>query len=185
MLSTNLESILDTIKSRCQIYKLTPLNNNEMIEFINLNYNLREEEILSILAYSEGIPGRALRFLNDENLQNLRTLILDMLKDINNNNPEIVIKYEKAFQEFKDEKEELLNMIATFIRDIIIYKELGNKSIIVNSDKINDIEELIEMMSYKKLNGMLKYIEEARDNLKHNISFAMSISVMLMGFLEV
>ena len=185
MLSTNLESILDTIKSRCQIYKLTPLNNNEMIEFINLNYDLREEEILSILAYSEGIPGRTLRFLNDENLQNLRTLILDMLKDINNNNPEIVIKYEKAFQEFKDEKEELLNMIATFIRDIIIYKELGNKSIIVNSDKINDIEELIEMMSYKKLNGMLKYIEEARDNLKHNISFAMSISVMLMGFLEV
>lgn len=185
MLSTNLESILDTIKSRCQIYKLTPLNNNEMIEFINLSYDLREEEILSILAYSEGIPGRALRFLNDESLQNLRTLIVDMLKDINNNNPEIVIKYEKAFQEFKDEKEELLNMIATFIRDIIVYKELGNKSIIVNSDKINDIEALMEMMSYKKLNGMLKYIEEARDSLKHNISFTMSISVMLMGFLEV
>ncbi len=185
MLSTNLESILDTIKSRCQIYKLTPLNNNEMIEFINLNYNLREDEVLSILAYSEGIPGRALRFLNDENLKNIRTLIVDMLKDINNNNPEIVIKYEKAFQEFKDEKEELLNMIATFIRDIIIYKELGNKDIIINSDKVHDIENLMELMSYKKLNGMLKYIEEARDSLKHNTNFTMSISVMLMGFLEV
>ena len=38
------------------------------------------------------------------------------------------------------------------------------------------------MMSYRKLNGMLKYIEEARENLRHNTNFQMSISIMLMGF---
>ena len=61
LLTTNLEVILDTIKSRCQIYKLTPLNNEEMLEYIKENHDVGEEEILSILAYSEGIPGRAER----------------------------------------------------------------------------------------------------------------------------
>ncbi|MBM7836560.1 DNA polymerase III subunit delta' [Clostridium sardiniense] len=185
LLTTNLEIILDTIKSRCQIYKLTPLNKEEMVELIKSKHELSEGQLLSLLAYSEGIPGRAERFLKDPELQTLRNLIIDMLRDINNNEIDVTIKYEKAFQNYKDEKEELLNIISTFIRDIILYKEINDKKLIINSDKSNDIEELIEMMSYRKLNGMLKYIEEARINLKHNTNFSMTISIMLMGFLEV
>ena len=108
-----------------------------------------------------------------------------MLKDINKNEVDVTLNYENAFLKFKDEKEELLNIISTFIRDIILYKEVTDKRLIINSDKYKDIEELIEMMSYRKLNGMLKYIEEARENLRHNTNFQMSISIMLMGFLEV
>ena len=185
LLTTNLEFILDTIKSRCQIYKLTPLTNDEMISFIKFKHEIDEEELLSVLAYSEGIPGRAERFLKDTELQNLRNLIINMLRDINKNEIDVAIKYEKAFENYKDEKEELLNIISTFIRDIILYKELNNKKLIINSDKNKEIEELMEMMSYKKLNGMLKYIEEARDNLNHNTNFSITISIMIMGFLEV
>lgn len=185
LLTTNLEFILDTIKSRCQIYKLTTLTNDEMISFIKSKHEIDEEELLSVLAYSEGIPGRAERFLKDTELQNLRNLIINMLRDINKNEIDVAIKYEKAFENYKDEKEELLNIISTFIRDIILYKELNNKKLIINSDKNKEIEELMEMMSYKKLNGMLKYIEEARDNLNHNTNFSITISIMIMGFLEV
>ncbi|MDQ0149771.1 DNA polymerase III subunit delta' [Eubacterium multiforme] len=185
LLTTNLEFILDTIKSRCQIYKLTPLTNDEMISLIKSKHELSEEELLSVLAYSEGIPGRAERFLKDPELQVLRNLIIDMIRDINKNEIDVTIKYEKAFQDYKDEKEELLNIISTFIRDIILYKELNNKKLIINSDKSKEIEELMEMMSYKKLNGMLKYIEEARVNLNHNTNFSITIGIMLMGFLEV
>lgn len=185
LLTTNLESLLDTIKSRCQIYKLTPLNKEEMIEFINLNYEVSEKQLSSLLAYSEGIPGRVEKFLNDPKLQSLRNLIIDMLRDINKNEVDITIKYEKLFYHYKDEKEELLNIISSFVRDIILYKEIDDKRLIINSDKNKDIEELVQMMSYRKLNGMLKYIDEARTNLKQNINFSMTISIMLMGFLEV
>lgn len=185
LLTTNLESLLDTIKSRCQIYKLTPLNKEEMIDFINLNYEVNEEQLSSLLAYSEGVPGRVEKFLNDPKLQSLRNLIIDMLRDINKNEVDITIKYEKLFYNYKDEKEELLNIISSFVRDTILYKEINDKRLIINSDKNKDIEELVQMMSYRKLNGMLKYIDEARTNLKHNINFSMTISIMLMGFLEV
>lgn len=185
LLTTNLEILLDTIKSRCQIYKLTPLNKEEMIDFISLNYEVSEEQLSSLLAYSEGIPGRVERFLKDPKLQSLRNLIIDMLRDINKNEVDITLKYEKLFYSYKDESEELLNIISSFIRDIILYKEVNDKKLIINSDKNEDIEELVQMMSYRKLNGMLRYIDEARTNLKHNINFSTIISVMLMGFLEV
>ena len=151
LLTTNLESLLDTIKSRCQIYKLTPLNKEEMIEFINLNYEVSEKQLSSLLAYSEGIPGRVEKFLNDPKLQSLRNLIIDMLRDINKNEVDITIKYEKLFYHYKDEKEELLNIISSFVRDIILYKEIDDKRLIINSDKNKDIEELVQMMSYRIL----------------------------------
>lgn len=185
LLTTNLEIILETIKSRCQIYKLTPLNKEEMLEVLNRRTGIEENIIKSALAYAHGIPGRAERFLDDESLEKMRDLILLMLKDVSKRDVDSILKYEKEFLKFKDEKEELLSVIELFIRDIILFKELNNKDMVINSDKISEIDELNQLMSYKRLEGMIKYIKEARVGFKNNTNFSINIDIMLMGFLEV
>ena len=84
----------------------------------------------------------------------------------------------------KDNKEEVLNILSGFIRDILIYKEVENNSFIINGDKIQEINELTKEMSFKKLNNMIKTIEEARKNIKSNVNWGMTLRVMLMGFME-
>lgn len=185
LLTTNLEIILETIKSRCQIYKLTPLNKEEMLEVLNRRTGIEENIIKSALAYAHGIPGRAERFLDDESLEKMRDLILLMLKDVSKRDVDSILKYEKEFLKFKDEKEELLSVIELFIRDIILFKELNNNDMIINSDKISELDELNQLMSYKRLEGMIKYIKEARAGFKNNTNFSINIDIMLMGFLEV
>lgn len=185
LLTTNLEIILETIKSRCQIYKLTPLNKEEMLEVLNRRTGIEENIIKSALAYAHGIPGRAERFLDDESLEKMRDLILLMLKDVSKRDVDSILKYEKEFLKFKDEKEELLSVIELFIRDIILFKELNNNDMIINSDKISEIDELNQLMSYKRLEGMIRYIKEARVGFKNNTNFSINIDIMLMGFLEV
>ena len=37
---------------------------------------------------------------------------------------------------------------------------------------------------FKKLNNMIKTIEEARRDIKSNVSWGMMLRVMLMGFME-
>lgn len=183
LLSESLETLLDTIKSRCQIYRLTPLSKEEMIEYIDSLGEKEENRILAALAYGNGVPGRVDRFLGDEKLSELRKVLVDLLKDINDGK-NIIIKYEDKFQSFKEEKEEILNTLTTFIRDIMIYKESENKELIINVDKIDDINYLSNMMSYKRLNSMLDYIQKTRMNLMSNTSYSLTMSVMLMGFLE-
>ena len=184
LLTESLEVMLDTIKSRCQVYKLTPLNKNEMISYIKRLGETDNERILVSLAYGEGIPGRAERMLNDQKLQELRELIVSLFSEIINRNTNTVLEYETKFTKFKDDKEEILNLFSSFIRDIIVYKELRDKDKIINMDKIEKIGEFSVSLSYNKLNGMLSHVREARINLKNNISYSMTISVMLMGFLE-
>ena len=185
LLAESLETLLDTIKSRCQVYKLTPLNNRQMEMYINTLGRYSEEEIRASLAYGEGIPGKAERLLNDSNLSELREVIMSLLKDINYAKEDLVLIYENKLENYKTEKDEVLNLMASFIRDIIVAKELEDKNKIINIDKYNDIVEVANSLSYKKLNSMLEYIKEGRVNLMNNGSYSLVISVILMGFLEV
>ncbi len=185
LLAESLETLLETIKSRCQVYKLTPLNNKQIEKYINTLGNYSEEEIKASLAYGEGIPGKAERLLNDDNLSELREIIVKLLKDINYAKEDLVLIYENKLENYKAQQDEVLNLMASFIRDIIVSKEVEDKNKIINIDKYDDIVEIANSLSYKKLNLMLEYIKEGRVNLMNNGSYSLVISVILMGFLEV
>ena len=185
ILCESLELILDTIKSRCEIYKLKPLTKSELYEYIKIKkFNYYENEIKSAIAFSEGVPGRIDRYFNDDKLRGLRNNIVILIKNLNKNDLEAILQQEESFSNLKNDKEEVLNIFGLFIRDILINKEIENEEFIINSDKLEDIKELTKEMSFKKLNNMIKTIEEARRNIKSNVSWGMMLRVMLMGFME-
>lgn len=185
ILCESLELILDTIKSRCEIYKLKPLTKSELYEYIKIKkFNYDENEIKSAIAFSEGVPGRIDRYFNDDKLRELRNNIVILIKNLNKNDLEDILQQEESFRNLKNDKEEVLNIFGLFIRDILINKEIENEEFIINSDKLEDIKELTKEMSFKKLNNMIKTIEEARRNIKSNVSWGMTLRVMLMGFME-
>ena len=185
ILCESLELILDTIKSRCEIYKLKPLTKSELYEYIKIKkFNYDENEIKSAIAFSEGVPGRIDRYFNDDKLRELRNNIVILIKNLNKNDLEAILQQEESFSNLKNDKEEVLNIFGLLIRDILINKEIENEEFIINSDKLEDIKELTKEMSFKKLNNMIKTIEEARRNIKSNVSWGMMLRVMLMGFME-
>ena len=185
ILCESLELILDTIKSRCEIYKLTPLTKDELYKYIAITgYDYSEEEKSSAIAFSEGIPGRIDRYFSDTELQELRDKIVDLLLQLTNNEIEAILEKEEQLVSYKQNKEEVINVLSSFIRDILVNKEVYNENLIINRDKIKEIERLTNEMSFKKLNKMLLGLQEARKNIKNNVSWAMTVRIMLMDFME-
>ena len=185
ILCESLELILDTIKSRCEIYKLTPLTKDELYKYIAIKgYDYSEEEKSSAIAFSEGIPGRIDRYFSDTELQELRDKIVDLLLQLTNNEIEAILEKEEQLVSYKQNKEEVINVLSSFIRDILVNKEVYNENLIINRDKIKEIERLTNEMSFKKLNKMILGLQEARKNIKNNVSWAMTVRIMLMDFME-
>ena len=185
ILCESLELILDTIKSRCEIYKLTPLTKDELYKYIAIKgYDYSEEEKASAIAFSEGIPGRIDRYFSDTELQELRDKIVDLLLQLTNNEIEAILEKEEQLVSYKQNKEEVINVLSSFIRDILVNKEVYNENLIINRDKIKEIERLTNEMSFKKLNKMLLGLQEASKNIKNNVSWAMTVRIMLMDFME-
>ena len=108
-----------------------------------------------------------------------------MLNEANNGAADVLLEYENLLLSYKDNKDEILNILTSFIRDIMVYKELNDISLIINGDKITHLKKLAIGMSYRKLNKILDKIKEARINLLSNSNFNITIRVMLIGFMEV
>ncbi|MDV4152263.1 DNA polymerase III subunit delta' [Clostridium sp. AL.422] len=187
LLCESLELILDTIKSRCQIYKLAPLTKEEIrlyIDSIN-DDGFSQDEVNAAVAYSEGIPGKAEAFLRDSSLKDLRNTVNDLLFLLTKGNTRELLEFENSLVSYKDKREDILNILASFIRDIIIYKEINDYTGLINGDKIESIKKIAIEMSYKRLNNIIDKIGEARRSLQSNSNFQLTIRVMLIGFMEV
>lgn len=186
LLCEKLDGILDTIKSRCQTYKLNRLSDMEMDEFLNQRFHgLSEEEARSIKAFSDGVPGRAERFVEDNSLTEIRNNTIDMLKKLKDNDLDSMLSYSDFFLKYKGEWQEVLTCLLSYIRDVLIYKETGNKDLIINTDKLEDIKSIGEMFSFNKLNGIINIIKDTRRKLERNVNFTLVFDSMLVKIQEV
>ena len=194
ILTTSLDLILDTIKSRCQICKLVPLGGVDLLEFVNREYKFIDEDTKkALIAFSQGIPGRIDKFVNDKGFGMLRDFILDILLAISKRSEKDILEYTGYFESrSKNEvakilvgkNDDLLEQFVSFTRDIILYKEMANESFIINSDKIIEIQELANLMSYKKLKEFVGIVDETRINLLSNTNRALTFNDMMRKMLE-
>lgn len=186
LLCEKIENILDTIKSRCQIYKLNRLSKEDMITFLNNNFkDLSEGYVKAISAFSDGIPGRAERFMKDDSLREIRDTVVNILRKNYEQNLDDFLIYSELFLKYKNEWQEVLTCFLSYIRDALIYKETGNRELIINIDKINEIKDIAEMFSFNKLNGIINIIKDTRNKLERNVNSSLVFDSMLVKMQEV
>lgn len=185
LLCEKLENILETIRSRCQIHKLQRLSVDEMENFLNKKYkNLDQNEVKVITAFSDGIPGRAERFIEDENFKEMRNTTINILFDISNKKPRELLKYEEFFMKYKNDWQETLTWVLSYIRDVLIYKETGKEELIVNLDKIDKIKDIASLFSFNRLNDIIEVVNKTRQKLERNVNPSLTFNSMLLMFLD-
>lgn len=185
ILCENSELILDTIKSRCQIHKLNSLKGREISEFLARKYpELTSEQFNTILASCDGIPGRAERFIEDSIFKSLRDMCIKLLTGLNDIKESELLAYEQFFSKHKEHWEDVLTIILSYIRDIMIYKDAGKEELIVNRDKLNEIREASMMFSFNKLNGIINVLSDTRSSLNNNVNIGLTYDIMLLNMLE-
>lgn len=185
LLCEKLEGILETIRSRCQIHKLQRLNAHEMQEFLNRKYkSLTANEVKTIIAFSDGIPGRAEKFIEDKAFKEMRNNTLSILLDINTKKAKEFLKHEDFLLKYKGDWQEVLTWILSYIRDTMVYKETGQVELIVNLDKVDKIKDMASMFSFNRLNDIIDVVNETRQRLERNVNAALTFSTMLLKFLD-
>jgi DNA polymerase-3 subunit delta' len=185
ILCENLENVLDTVKSRCQIHKLNKLNGKEISLFLEKRYpNLKEAELSTMISFSDGVPGRAEQFVENENFKAIRDITAKLLIDINKMTEGQILTYEETLNKFKDSWEEILSALLSYIRDIMVYKDVGIEQLIINKDKLEQIKEAASLISFLRLNNIVKLLNDTRENLNSNTNLALTYNVMLLKMLE-
>ncbi|WP_446898229.1 DNA polymerase III subunit delta' [Clostridium sp. LBM24168] len=186
LLCEKLDNILDTIQSRCEVYKLNRLKDDEIAEFLNRKYpNLQYNEKKPIIAFSDGIPGRAEKFIEDKDFHQIRNNTLGLLKELPKGELEVVHRYHYFLFKYKENWQEIFTCILSYVRDVLIYKETGDQEILINIDKFDGIKSIGEMLSFNKLYYIIDIIKNARNMLSGNVNSNLVFDSMLLKMQEV
>ncbi|MEA1939072.1 MAG: DNA polymerase III subunit delta' C-terminal domain-containing protein [Candidatus Caldatribacteriota bacterium] len=169
LICSNMDSILPTIISRCQLLYFKTLSSLEIEKYILEKHNLEKNKAKLVSKVSQGSIGRAFKILSDDNYFIRRDKLLNYMASILPGKFDVNIfeEEEKTFLELNRSKE-MIEMILLWYRDILIYKSLEDKKYIINYDKLILIEEKANKYSYDRLVEIIDYLLQIEEYIKKN-----------------
>ena len=84
------------------------------------------------------------------------------------------------FNKHEEDIDEILDIIIYYFRDLLIYKKIGESSLIINKDKIPMLSQH-SFMDFNKINDIILNIMETKDIIKKNINYKLAIEAMLLN----
>ncbi len=184
LLTENINNFLSTILSRCITLKMKPVSTNDVYNYLINNNDIEDNSAKFLSYYSEGNIGVAKDLLIDDTFKENRNKVIDYVLSINNLNLVEILKLVKNFDQFKDNIQKILNILVSFYRDVIVFKQTNEKRFISNQDKVIEINNQCKLYNisnlYKKLNAVIN----AKTQLSKNANFNLTIEVMLLKIKE-
>ena len=80
-LAANINAVLPTIVSRCRHVKFSPIAHDTLAEFLK-NKGHAPEKVQLVAGLSQGVFGKALQLIDDEQIFDFRSEVIECLKDI-------------------------------------------------------------------------------------------------------
>lgn len=183
MLTSSLETILETIRSRCQIIRLGRITEDEVRKYL-IDKGVEPGKAELAAALSDGIIGNALRILDEGYMQLRKETIENACSIVKGNTLDVFTMYE-WFNKNKSNIDDILDNMISWYRDLIILKSTSDKRHIVNRDFYELLVEESQILSYNRLNVIIKIIMDTKEKLRQNVNFELAIEVMLLNIQEV
>ncbi|WP_313340477.1 DNA polymerase III subunit delta' [Sedimentibacter sp.] len=182
LLTTNSNLLLTTIVSRCQHIKLKNVNKEIIKSHLIDNYDISDEIAELASFYSKGILNKAISIsLEKDNLLKFREEIIKLFDKIINSDSEIIYDLENYFEEQKDNIDSIIEIMMTWVRDIMFIKN-NMEELIINKD----FKQLIKMHGelMKDNSNIIEYMQQTSENIKSNVNYKLAVDNMLLRIQE-
>jgi DNA polymerase-3 subunit delta' len=166
------ESLLITVRSRIVQVKMKPYSMDEMKSIVaakGIDTRGREQ----LFAWSQGIPGKAIKLLGDKAFEENRQKVLSFVfstggfanLDIN----QYLSKNKECFAECMD-------ILESVYRDALLVLCESN-DMLINFDKQDNILEYAECYDSIAIADKIARIQEIRNNLKRNMNYQLAVDM--------
>ncbi|MDL0296202.1 ATP-binding protein, partial [Clostridioides difficile] len=184
LVTNNKESLLETIKSRCDIIKFSPIPIEDLKRYL-INTGIEEERAQLLAIFSRGSIENALNLSQSSEFSMMREDIQQYIQIMLDKNIVEILNIPNNMEKYRGKIIALLDMMINYFRDIILLKENVNKNMLINVDKLVFIQNMSGKISYSQLSKIIDIIEDAKSKIKSNCNFNISIQVMSLNIYEV
>lgn len=184
LITNNKESLLDTIKSRCEIIKFTPIPLVEVADYLT-QIGVDKNRASLLANFSRGSMQKAIELSESEDFHIMRDEVQKYVETFLTGSMLDIMDIQSSIEKYKDNITNVLDLIVNYFRDIMMVKENVDSSMIINLDRLVFIKNMSTKITYSQLSKIIDIIEETKNKLRSNCNFNISIQVMTLNIYEV
>ena len=184
LITNNKESLLPTIKSRCEIIKFLPISIMELKKYL-MDKGIDEKRALLLANFSRGSIEKALELSESTDFTIMRDDIQNYIQHILDKNMIEILNIQSDMDKHKDKITVLLDMMINYFRDMMMCMGNIDKDMIINGDRITFIQNMSKKITYSQVSKVIDIIEETKRKMRSNCNFNVSIQVMALNIYEV
>ncbi len=172
LISSRPDSLLQTIRSRCQTIRFAPIETVEVEKYLLSTEKVSPVDAELVARLSAGSIGHALD-LDLEKFRIKRESMRKVLQSVIGKPDHLSLLRtgeEMNDAKNKDNYEFYLEILQTLIHDLWILKHGANEKTLVNIDLLTQLKRLSETSENKRLAVWLKEIESLRESLAVNVN---------------
>lgn len=184
LITTNQETFLPTILSRCIQLKLRPLKDSVISDYLSDKLGISASQADIYAAFARGNLGKAIHLASSEKFALLYREVLNLLKNIKDMDIPMLLDYIKKLQEDKLDLYECLDFMQLWYRDILMFKVTKDMNALMFKDEYAAVSSFCQKSSYEGLEEILRAIDKAKVRLNANVNTDLALELMLLTMKE-
>jgi DNA polymerase-3 subunit delta' len=137
------------------------------------------------VSYSGGVIGSALEAAASPHFLQFREQVWDLIQALPDLHGTGVSSRTQLFEDNREDIDKILDIMASFFRDLLLVKSCRNENMLINFDKKDIILKNAPRFQIEGLLWFMSTVEETRRFIRQNVNYQLAIEVMLMKLQEV
>lgn len=184
LLTTNADSFLQTILSRCITLNLKAVKEEVIRDYLMKHYQIPDYQADVCAAFSQGNVGKAVQLASSEDFGELKASVLQLVKRLDD-----IDLYEfggaiKQIGEYKLQINDYFDLITIWFRDVLYMKATNDVNGLIFKDEVYDIKRQAAKRSYQGIEIILKALDTAKLRLNANVNFDLTLELLLLTIKE-
>ncbi len=182
LVTESAHALLPTVVSRCQMvrFNLVPLTQIEHALRVQFGVDPARARVLAAL--SGGRAARAAAWSRDPDALADRDAVVDSLLRAEREGLLAALQACEFLGQDRARVAERLEVAALWYRDLLVWRETRDPSLLVNVDRQQDIEQAAQLLDSRALRRRLEALEEARAAIRRNVSPRLALEAAFLRF---
>ena len=184
LLTTNADSFLPTILSRCIRLNLMPVPDEKVRGYLMEHYEIPDYQADISAAFAQGNVGKAISLASSESFKEMKDSAVQLMKRLKDIDVYEMGEAVKQIGEYKLSINDYFDIMMVWYRDVLMYKATMDINGLVFKEHVYDIKHQASRSSYHGIERILKALEKAKLRLSANVNFDLVIELLLLTIKE-
>jgi DNA polymerase-3 subunit delta' len=173
------EQLLPTIVSRCQRIRFDPLLPESIEEALIEREDMSDRKAGMLARMADGSYSRAMELAVNDDLMTSRQLVLDYFRAAYTRKVDPLNQHiDEISSQGRERVKSVLRLMLRWIRDLMLYRELGEDAPLVNVDQREAVARFCDNLPDADLEAMVGLVEEALELTERNVRRSLVLTAL-------